>query len=414
MLVSDLPVSSVDVERWSVGELRKLPQVFAELPEPRRYRRPQHLLTEIVVMALFAVCSGADSWQDIRNYAWQKRAWLATFLNLPAGIPSRDTFRRVFSRLDCQAFQQCFVKWLTALHAAAPHPDAPGPDETHVAIDGKTLRRSFDKAAKVSPLHLVEAWSTDTSLVLGQVATEVKSNEITAIPELLKLLDLDHAVFTIDAAGCQKEIAAQIIAGGGDYILALKDNHPHLLDDVSHHFEARHEGRLRTTDRRLVTQEKNRGRQERREYYITPLPAELRGQEAWAGLQSVVQVITTITHQGRETNVGRETNEVRYYLSSLPPVRGARIAQCVRQHWGIENGLHWTLDMSFREDESRIRHRRAQENFAWLRRTALSLLKQYQTRLKSQGEKDPPSIRGLRKSAGWDNQLLANILLGTT
>jgi predicted transposase YbfD/YdcC len=408
MLVSDLPVSLRNVDGLNLGELRKLPQVFAKLPEPRRYRRPQHLLTEIVVMALFAVCSGADSWRDIRNYAWQKRDWLATFLNLPAGIPSRDTFRRVFSRLDCQAFQECFVKWQAALHVAPPPPDAPGPLDTHIAIDGKTLRRSFDKAAEVLPLHLVEAWSTDTSLVLGQVATDVKSNEITAIPELLNLLDLAHTVFTIDAAGCQKEIAAKIVAGGGDYILALKDNHPHLREDVGRHFEARHAGWLRPTERKIVTKEKNRGRQERREYYITPLPAELRGQEAWTGLQSVAQVITTITHQDRETN------EVRYYLSSLLPVRGARIAQCVRQHWGIENGLHWTLDMSFREDESRIRHRRAQENFAWLRRTALSLLKQYQNRLKFQGEKDPPSIRGLRKSAGWDDQLLVKLFLRTT
>lgn len=408
MLVSDLPVSPLDVDRLSRQELRKLPQVFADLPEPRRYRRPQHLLTDIVVMALLAVCSGADSWKDIRTYACRKRHWLASFLELPAGIPSRDTFRRVFSRLDCLAFQQCFVKWLAALHAVAPHPDAPGPLESHVAIDGKTLRRSFDKAAEVLPLHLVQAWSTDTSLVLGQVATDVKSNEITAIPRLLELLDLQHTVFTIDAAGCQKEIAAQIMAGGGNYILALKDNHPHLREDVGRHFEARHAGRFRQTDRKIVTDQKSRGRRERREYYITPLPTKLRGQAAWAGLQSVVQVITTITHPNRETN------EVRYYLSSLPPVRGARIAECVRQHWGIENGLHWTLDMSFREDESRIRHRRAQENFAWLRRTALSLLKQHQQQLKLQGEKYPPSIRCLRKSAGWDDQLLANLLLGTT
>jgi predicted transposase YbfD/YdcC len=408
MLVSDLPVSPRDVERLSRHELRKLPQVFAELPEPRRHRRPKHLLTDIVVMALLAVCSGADSWKDIRTYAWQKRRWLKSFLDLPAGIPSRDTFRRVFSRLDCQAFQQCFVKWLAALHATAPHPDAPGAAEAHVAIDGKTLRRSFDKAAEVTPLHLVEAWSTDTSLVLGQVATEAKSNEITAIPQLLKLLDLNHTVFTIDAAGCQKEIAAQIIVGGGDYILALKDNHPHLREDVGRHFEARHAGRFRPTDRKIVTAQKRRGRRERREYYITPLPTQLRGQNDWEGLQSLVQVISTITRPGHETN------EVRYYLSSLKPVRGARIATCVRQHWGIENGLHWTLDMSFREDESRIRHRRAQENFAWLRRTALCLLKQYQQRLKHQGEKYPPSIRCLRKSAGWDDQLLANALLGTT
>ncbi len=408
MLVSDLPMSPLDARHLNPRALRKLPAVFAALPEPRKYRRPKHLLTEIVVMALLAVCSGADSWKDIRTYAWRKRRWLQSFLELPAGIPSRDTFRRVFSRLDGLAFQRCFVKWLAALHAAAPHPDAPGAIETHIAIDGKTLRRSFDKAAEVLPLHLVQAWSTDTSLVLGQVATDAKSNEITAIPRLLELLDLQHTVLTIDAAGCQKEIAAQIIAGGGDYILALKDNHPHLREDVGRHFEGRHAGRFRQTDRKIVTDQKSRGRRERREYYITPLPAEFRGQDAWAGLQSVVQVISTITHQGRETN------EVRYYLSSLPPVRGARIAECVRQHWGIENGLHWTLDMSFREDESRIRHRRAQENFAWLRRTALSLLKQYQQRLKLQGEKYPPSIRCLRKSAGWDDQLLANLLLGTT
>jgi predicted transposase YbfD/YdcC len=408
MLVSDLPASPFDARQFDPRELRKLPAVFAELPEPRQHRRPKHLLTDIVVMALLAVCSGADSWRDIRTYAWRKRRWLKSFLELPAGIPSRDTFRRVFSRLDCLAFQQCFVKWLTALHAASPHADAPSAAEAHVAIDGKTLRRSFDKAAEVTPLHLVEAWCTDSSLVLGQVATETKSNEITAIPRLLELIDLQHTVFTIDAAGCQKEIAAQIIAGGGDYILALKDNHPHLREDVGRHFEARHAGRLRTTDRRIVTDQKSRGRQERREYYITPLPTELRGQDAWAGLQSVVQVISTTTQPGRETN------EVRYYLSSLKPERGARIAACVRQHWGIENGLHWTLDMSFREDESRIRHRRAQENFAWLRRTALSLLKQYQARLKHQGEKHPPSIRTLRKSAGWDDQLLTNLLLGTT
>jgi predicted transposase YbfD/YdcC len=403
MLVSDLPASPFDACRLGPRELRKLPAVFADLPEPRQHRRPKHLLTDIVVLALLAVCSGADSWRDIRTYAWRKRRWLKSFLELPAGIPSRDTFRRVFSRLDCLAFQQCFVKWLAALHA-----DAPSAAEAHVAIDGKTLRRSFDKAAEATPLHLVEAWCTETSLVLGQVATETKSNEITAIPRLLELLDLQHTVFTIDAAGCQKGIAAQIVAGGGDYILALKDNHPHLREDVGRHFEARHAGRFRRTDRKIVTDQKSRGRHERREYYVTPLPQELRGQDAWAGLRSVMQVISTTTQHDRETN------EVRYYLSSLKPVRGDRIATCVRQHWGIENGLHWTLDMSFREDESRIRHRHAQENFAWLRRTALSLLKQYQGRLKHHGEKNPPSIRCLRKSAGWDDQLLANLLLGTT
>jgi predicted transposase YbfD/YdcC len=408
MLVSDLPTSPFHARQLGLRELRKLPAVFAELPEPRRHRRPKHLLTEIVVMALLAVCSGADSWSDIRTYAWRKRRWLKSFLELPAGIPSRDTFRRVFSRLDGLAFQRCFVKWLAALHSESLQAPVASAAEVHVAIDGKTLRRSFDKAAEVTPLHLVEAWRTDTSLVLGQVATEAKSNEITAIPQLLELLDLQHTVFTIDAAGCQKEIAAQIIAGGGDYILALKDNHPHLREDVGQHFEARHAGRFHSTDRKIVTEQKSRGRHERREYYITPLPTQFRGQDAWAGLQSVVQVISTITHHGRETT------EVRYYLSSLKPVRGTRIATCVRQHWGIENGLHWTLDMSFREDESRIRHRRAQENFAWLRRTALSLLKQYQQRLQHQGEKYPPSIRCLRKSAGWDDQLIANLLLGTT
>lgn len=265
-----------------------------------------------------------------------------------------------------------------------------------VAIDGKTLRRSHDRNSMKSALHLICAWSVAQHLVLGQQATDAKSNEITAIPELLRLLELQGAIITIDALGCQKEIAAQIIAGGGDYVLAVKENQPTLYAAIAGHFAGLHEQDFADGGtRRLKTVDDARGRQERRHYYVTPLPESMRAFRAdWKQLTSIGQAINITWRDGREVS------EVRYFILSLPPLV-KRFAAAVRGHWGIENSLHWVLDVTFREDESRIRKDHGPENFATLRRLALTLLKR---------DTSPGSIKKKRKRAGWNNHALLNIL----
>jgi len=370
---------------------------FRDLKDPRIERTKLHALLDIVTIALCAVIAGAETWSGIAEFGRAKRAWLKTFLALPNGIPSADTFRRVLSRLNPHEFQRCCVEWLRTLAEASV---GEAPEIKLVHIDGKTARRSFDRAKGGSPLHLVSAWASQQRLFLGQEAVEAESNEITAIPRLLELLELAGAIVTIDAIGCQQEIARQIREAGADYVLALKGNQHSLHERVRDYFD-----RIEAHEAQGVkfrchsTFEEGHGRTERRIYLTAPAAASIDPERRWQGLRSVGMVISERT-QGGATSIER-----RYYLSSLPS-RPRRFAQAVRRHWSVENALHWSLDVSFREDDSRIREGRGQENFALLRRIALSVLKR-DTRTR-------PGIAIKRQRAGWDNDYLLQLLLGHT
>jgi predicted transposase YbfD/YdcC len=347
------------------------------------------LLIDIVVMAICAVIGDCDDWSDIAQFAQKREKWFRRFLKLPGGIPAHDTFERVFAALDGRAFQRCCLDWL---RAAA---DLVGLG--HIAIDGKTLRGSA--SAKLGPLHVVSAWASQANLSLGQVAVDKKSNEITAIPQLLELLDLHGALVTIDAMGCQKEIAKQIVAGGGDYVLAVKGNQEHLLEDIQATVEKALDGKLAEgVVARYGTREDGHGRHEERSYVVIHDVAGLRDREAWPDVTTVGMCLS------ERTVAGEINSEVHYFIGSRR--MGARkYAQALRQHWGIENNLHWQLDVSFGEDKSRIHERHGAENFGVLRKIALSLLK---------GNPSKQSIARKRKAAALDTVFLEEILAGAT
>lgn len=364
---------------------------FENLTDPRLERTRRHELFEIVVIAVCATIAGSDSWTDIERFGNEKLDWLRTFLRLENGIPSHDTFGRVFSQLDPAKLGACIVQWLNDVGCELGK---------HIGIDGKTLRGSFDTAAGQNPLHLVSAWACDVRLTLGQVATEAKSNEITAIPLLLEMLDLKGATVTIDAMGCQKDIAAKVVEGEGDYLLALKDNHPKLSEAVEEEFHtAVNAGARPRNMRRQITVETNRGRQERRQYFVMPAPLTLPGFADWANLATIVMVVRTTVINGREAG------EVSYFLSSLP-AKIKNLAKLIRQHWSIENQLHWVLDVTFAEDASRIRKRNAPQTSAMLRRLAVSIL--------SQDTSVKDNVRGKRYRASLSTDVLERILAGFT
>jgi predicted transposase YbfD/YdcC len=369
---------------------------FATLPDPRRDHLKAHRLLDILTITLCAVICGADDWVAVETFGQTKEAWLRTFLELPGGIPSHDTFGRVFARLDPEELRRCFVAWVRAVVG--------DPGRQVVAIDGKTLRRSHDRRAGKAALHLVSAWATASGVVLGQVATHAKSNEITAIPVLLKLLALEGAVVTIDAMGCQTAIAAQIVEQGADYVLALKDNHQHLHDRVRLAF-LDVDGAAGTTLPLAdvvphTTVEKGHGRIERRRCRAIGDPdylAYIDPDHAWPNLRSVVCIEST-------RRIGDDVSaEARYYLSSLPPDAPA-LAQAIRSHWRIENSLHWVLDVAFREDDSRVRVGHAPENLAIIRHLALNLLRQDTSRRVGLANK--------RFRAALDTAYLRSILAG--
>lgn len=370
---------------------RRLVERFERIAahDPRVKRRRLHRLLDLVVVAVCGVLGGCESFADVERYGNRKRAFFQQFLELPHGIPSHDTFSRVFARLNPAVFGECLQNWINDFRDCA--------EGDHVAIDGKTLRGTFHKASEKSPLHSVSAWSTKHSLTLGQVATAAKSNEITAIPKLLQLIDVEGAVVTIDAMGCQTEIAAEIQAAGADYVLALKDNHPTLAAEVAAAFEEHLESPVAEQGPGYCHQkETGHGRTVERDVFAIPAPKTLHGHANWPGLMSLVMMIT------RRMVKGVETGYVRYFLSSLP-ARARRHARLIREHWKIENTQHWVLDVTFREDGCRIYKDHGPENLALLNRLALSLIKQH-------AGKD--SIRGKRKMCGWDDAFLLEILAG--
>jgi predicted transposase YbfD/YdcC len=363
---------------------------FADLTDPRINRSRLHELLDIVAIAICAVVAGADSWDDIEDFGKAKHDWLKTFLDLPNGIPSHDTFRRLFERLDPDEFQKGFLGWIEALHEAT--------ERQVIAIDGKTLRRSFDRAKGQSALHMVHAWATANHLLLGQVAVDEKSNEITAIPKLLKMLEISGAIVTIDAMGCQKEIARTIRGRKADYVLALKANHERLYEQVVAFWDGACARGMKGPDINYHREWfQGHGRTEARRCWATSELDWLVGREEWEGLRSVAFIES-------ERFIGDALSvETRYYLSSLP-ADAKLLNHAARSHWGVENSLHWVLDVTFQEDRSRIKKENAPENFGLLRRLALCLLKKESTSKRG--------IKGKRLRASWDEGYLRRVLCG--
>ena len=372
---------------------------FADLPDPRREQGRIHRLDEIVFIATCTVLCGTDTWVQIADYGRSKFDWLATFLELPGGIPSHDTFRRTFCLIDPAAFQGCFSSWIAALMARTGlTPVVPAPSElTPIAIDGKAQRGSARRTVGRSALHVVSAWAVENRLTLGQVATDAKSNEITAIPELLALLDLKGAVVTIDAMGCQKEIAAEIIGGEGHYLLAVKENQPHLYEDIGREFdEALESGEPGVDFTECQTEEVRGGRRETRTCCVITHPRGIRNARLWAGLTAIVMVISH-----REID-GVSSDEIRYYIGRAEGTAEDYL-RWARGHWGIENALHWVLDVCFREDDQRHWAGNSAQNLGWLRKMALCLLKAAKN---SKGK----SIATRRLLAGWKDDYLLSVL----
>ena len=357
-------------------------QYFARLTDPRVERNREHLLEEILLIAIAAVLSGAESWNDIEEYGDSKREWLQTFLRLPGGIPSHDTFNRVFSALDPEEFEQGFAAWVGSIAKLTAG--------EVVAIDGKTLCGTRQDGKK-QLVHMVSAWASANNLVLGQRKVDDKSNEITAIPKLLAALELSGTVVTIDAMGCQRTIAEKIVDKKADYILAVKDNQQLLLDDIKDSF------RMLAADTVAEEIDCGHGRVERRRCTVLGDLTLLDKPGDWKGLRSLVRIEAERFHKA----TGKTEHETRYYISSLAS-DAARLNSLIRQHWGIENKLHWVLDVAFAEDLSRKRAGNAAQNFSLLNRIALNLLKR-ETTLKR-------GIKGKRLKAAWDPAYLLKLL----
>ena len=367
----------------------KIQDHFVELTDPRR-RKVIYPLINVVVIAVCAVVSGADDFVAIARFGRTKRSWLARFLDLESGIPSHDRFNAILAAIKPAEFEKCLLSWITSLHEIT--------NGQVIAIDGKTLRRSYDAASEKSAIHMVSAWATANHISLGQVVTDQKSNEITAIPKLLEMLDISGSLVTIDAMGCQTKIAQNIVDQKADYVLAAKDNQPTLTQGIADHFDDHLEDDFaRTKVRRHQTEEKGHGREEIRNYFVCPVPEDLPDRSRWPMLKAIGIVISSTQRDGKDCGA------VRYYILSQY-LSGRRFAEAVRSHWGIENSLHWQLDVTFQEDQCRIRKGHADANFSILRRTALSLLKN-ESSLKV-------GIKNKRLAAAWDDAYLEKVLTG--
>lgn len=368
-----------------------LTERFSGLEDPRTGRATRHELIDVVVIAICAVICGADSWVDVEMFGKSKKNWLSQLLALPNGIPSHDTFGRVFARLNPVQFERCFKEWVETVNEVV--------EGQVVAIDGKTVRGSHDRTAGKSAIHMVSAWASANRLVLGQVKVEDRSNEITAVPELLDMLDVSGCTVTVDAMGCQKDIANKITNRRADYILALKRNQPQLYDDVAETFDHLRNSEFSDIDYRFCeTVEKGHGRIEKRRCWAVSDPTYLdyandRGE--WTNLNTLAMV------ESERTENGQTASQTRYYISSLPN-DARRLLSGVRTHWGIENSVHWVLDVAFGEDNSRVRVGNSAENFSILRRMALNMLKS-ETTLKV-------GVAAKRKRAGWDGEYLLKVL----
>ena len=363
---------------------------FQTLTDPRR-REGTYPLVNIVVMALCGVLSGADDFVSIAEWANNKRRWLAKFLDMSAGVPSHDRFNAILGAINPPEFEKCLLSWITAL------PDIT--DGQVVAIDGKTLRGSFDAASSKAPLHMVSAWATANHISLGQVVTDAKSNEITAIPKLLEMLEIKGCLITIDAMGCQRKIAQTIIDAEADYVLAVKENQRKLHQAIRDYYTEHLEDDCRSIPcRRHETHEKGHGRQDDRYYYMAKLPDDFPLKEKWPGLKAIGLAVRNTEH----TN-GKHSDDVRYYIASRY-LSGKKFATASRDHRGIENSLHWQLDVTFGEDQSRIRKGHADTNFSLLRRTSLSLLKNNKTK--------KIGVKNKRLSAAWNDDYRLQVLCG--
>ncbi len=361
---------------------------FGTVTDPRK-SNSRHKLMDIIAIAICSVICGAEAWEHMEDFGEAKLDWLKDFLELPHGVPSPDTFARVFAALDPEEFRHSFTSWVQAISRLTKG--------QVIAIDGKTLRRSHDHEAGKKAIHMVSAWACSNQIVLGQLKTEEKSNEITAIPKLLQTLAIEGCIVTIDAMGCQKDIARSIKDGGADYVLALKGNQGGFHDDAVYFFKDHLDNHTFKDVDYHETTDGGHGRVEVRRHWVSDRVQQIPGMELWEGLKTMGMVV-------RERHIGDAiTRETSYYISSLD-MDAQQFAHAVRSHWNIENNLHWVLDVTFREDESRIRKDNAPENMAVLRHMALNLLKQ-ETSLKK-------SIKRKRLRAGWDYAYLEKILTG--
>jgi predicted transposase YbfD/YdcC len=363
---------------------------FEALPDPRHQRNRRHLLVEVIVIAIGGVIVGCSGPTAIARWAKAKKEWLQEVLTLPRGLPSRDCIRRVLTTLKPEAFQTCFQSWIASLVSVE---DDAG---SNIAIDGKTLRRSHDQKNGLGPLHLVSAWASGRGLALGQIATEEKSNEITVIPALIDQIDVPGAVVTIDAMGCQKDIARKIVKAKGDYVLAVKENQPKLYEAIAEVFsDEREDALLKMPHRKHKTRETGHGRRDERYYVLAKLPPHFPLKKRWPGAKAIGMAVRLT-----EQRDGTLSGDTRYFITSRY-LSGPRFAQAVRGHWGIENSLHWVLDVTFDEDQSRTRNRHMADNLSWLRRFAISLLKRHPLQ---------DSIKGKCQIAGWNNEFLMEVL----
>jgi len=378
-------------------DLDDLTAHFDSLKDPRSDINQRHPLPSVLAIAIMAILAGSGGPTSIAVWANHKKDWLLKLLPLPFGIPQKDVYRRVLSSLKPDAFQACFSDWLQVLLQQAQADS--GIDQPLLNIDGKTLRRSHDAKNNLGALHSVSVWAGEFGMTLAQVACEEKSNEITAIPELLKKTNIAGAIITIDAMGTQTQIAKQIVEGGGDYVLALKGNQKTMFQAVKNYVDEQMQDDFKTCKgRKHPTVDEGHGRKEERLYVQLPVPDDFIDQSRWSGLKTI-GVVTQVCQRD-----GKETTDVRYYISSLP-MGVKKFARAVRGHWSIENSCHWSLDFTYREDESRLRQERLRENFAWLNRFTLSLLKQHPSR---------KSLVMKRRSCGWNDNFLLQVLTGVT